>query len=140
MTSPAERAIVVPLSRRNPHEAAAGLEALNAPIDPVLSGRTEGHEEFHDVVRVDCHGCTARPVACGDCVVTYLLGSPPEGVDLAADEQEALEVLAASGLVPSLQYSPSSDPITASGRPPATASHLRSIGGPGSGLPADFRA
>jgi len=57
-------------------------------------------------VHVDCEGCTVRPQACGDCVVTFLLGSPPEGVDLAPDEQEALDVLAASGLVPALQYRP----------------------------------
>lgn len=55
-------------------------------------------------LRVDCYGCTARPHACGDCVVTFLLGAPPAGVQLAADEQVALEVLADAGLVPALQY------------------------------------
>ncbi|HCK79773.1 MAG TPA: hypothetical protein DHW34_07145 [Actinobacteria bacterium] len=55
-------------------------------------------------LRVDCYGCTARPHACGDCVVTFLLGAPPAGVHLAADEQVALEVLADAGLVPTLQY------------------------------------
>ena len=54
-------------------------------------------------LRVDCYGCTARPHACGDCVVTFLLGAPPAGVHLAADEQVALEVLADAGLVPTLQ-------------------------------------
>jgi hypothetical protein len=43
-----------------------------------------------------------RGLACHDCVVTVLLGPPPElGFD--ADEQRALEVLADSGLVPRLR-------------------------------------
>ena len=57
-------------------------------------------------LRVDCHGCTARPVACGDCIVTYLLGSPPEGVELNPQEQAALEALADAGLVPALRFHP----------------------------------
>jgi hypothetical protein len=79
---------------------AAAHQLWEAPptTGPSLSG---------PAVHVDCEGCTVRPQACGDCVVTFLLGSPPEGVDLAPDEQEALDVLAASGLVPALQYRPS---------------------------------
>lgn len=51
---------------------------------------------------IDCEACTARPVACSDCVVTFLT-VPVRSVDLVEDERAALEVLAASGLVPPLR-------------------------------------
>jgi hypothetical protein len=53
-------------------------------------------------LHVDCDACAVRGPACHDCVVTALLGPPPE---LAFDEEErrALEVLAGSGLVPPLR-------------------------------------
>ena len=51
---------------------------------------------------IDCDSCVVRGPACQDCVVTVLLGPPPE---LAFDEEEqrALAVLAESGLVPQLR-------------------------------------
>lgn len=59
---------------------------------------------------IDCDACAARGPACGDCVVTVLLGAPPvhhigagAGIDLDGDEQAALAVLAGSGLVPPLR-------------------------------------
>ena len=52
---------------------------------------------------IDCDRCAVRGLACGDCVVTVLLGAPPEGVTLDTDEQEAISVLAESGLVPPLR-------------------------------------
>ena len=53
-------------------------------------------------VHVDCDSCQVRGLACEDCVVTALLGPPPEaGFD--EDERRALEVLAGSGLVPPLR-------------------------------------
>jgi hypothetical protein len=54
-------------------------------------------------MHIDCDKCQVRGLACGDCVVTILLGAPPEGVVLDADEQRALEVLAGCGLVPPLR-------------------------------------
>ena len=58
---------------------------------------------------IDCDTCTAGPAGCADCVVTFLtlpIG-PPQGVtrtvDLDAGEQRAIDVLAASGLVPPLR-------------------------------------
>ena len=52
-------------------------------------------------VHIDCDTCVVRGLACHDCVVTVLLGPPPElGFD--EDEQRALDVLAGSGLVPPL--------------------------------------
>ena len=50
-------------------------------------------------VLIDCDTCLVRGLACHDCVVTVLLGPPPElGFD--EEEQRALDVLAESGLVP----------------------------------------
>ncbi|WP_432562830.1 hypothetical protein [Kineococcus sp. SYSU DK003] len=50
---------------------------------------------------IDCDSCTARPRACSECVVSVLLG-PPDAV-LDAEDRTAVEVLAASGLVPPLR-------------------------------------
>lgn len=52
---------------------------------------------------IDCDSCGVRGLACGGCVVTVLLGAAPEGVHLDAEERAALDVLAASGLVPPLR-------------------------------------
>ena len=53
-------------------------------------------------VTIDCDTCVVRGLACHDCVVTVLLGPPPElGFD--DDETRALGVLADSGLVPPLR-------------------------------------
>ena len=53
-------------------------------------------------VHIDCDTCVVRGLACHDCVVTVLLGPPPE---LGFDDEEtrALDVLAGSGLVPPLR-------------------------------------
>lgn len=60
-----------------------------------------------DVLHVDCASCVARgPAACGDCVISVLLGSPPQGVDLDGDERAALSALADQGLVPPLRLIP----------------------------------
>lgn len=56
-----------------------------------------------DSVRIDCDTCTVRGSGCGDCVVAVLLGGPPAGVELDAEEQQALEALADGGLVPPLR-------------------------------------
>jgi hypothetical protein len=56
-----------------------------------------------DTLHVDCDTCIARGPACGDCVITVLLGTPTTGLDLDADERAALAALADSGLVPPLR-------------------------------------
>lgn len=56
-------------------------------------------------LHVDCGTCVARGPACGDCVITVLLGGPGD-VDLNHDEQAALAALADSGLVPPLRLIP----------------------------------
>ena len=52
---------------------------------------------------VDCDHCAVRGEACGDCVITVLLGAPPGGVELDGTERRALDTLAAAGLVPRLR-------------------------------------
>lgn len=52
--------------------------------------------------RIDCGTCVVRGLACHDCVVTVLLGPPPE-LTFDDEERRALEVLAAEGLVPPLR-------------------------------------
>jgi hypothetical protein len=52
---------------------------------------------------IDCDGCGVRGLACGDCVVTVLLGAPPEGVQLDDTERRAIAALAEGGLVPPLR-------------------------------------
>ena len=52
--------------------------------------------------RIDCDTCVVRGLACHDCVVTVLLGPPPE-LTIDDDERHALAVLADSGLVPPLR-------------------------------------
>jgi hypothetical protein len=67
-------------------------------------------------LHVDCDTCVARGAACGDCVVTVLLGAS-EGssetgvVDLDPDEQAALRTLADSGLVPPLRLIQGARPV-----------------------------
>ncbi len=53
-------------------------------------------------VRIDCDTCLVRGLSCHDCVVTVLLGPPPE-LRMDTEEREALAVLAQSGLVPPLR-------------------------------------
>lgn len=57
---------------------------------------------IHMTTRIDCDTCLARGLACHDCVVTVLLGPPPE-LAIGEDERLALDVLAAGGLVPPLR-------------------------------------
>lgn len=60
---------------------------------------SSGNERTH---LIDCQTCTARDLACDDCVVTALLG-PPDAGQLLEPEERALAVLADSGLVPPLR-------------------------------------
>lgn len=81
---------------------------------------------------IDCARCAVRPVACGDCVVGTLLGTPgvpprvrgraavseddlpipyelppgAAGVQLDAPVRRALELLAEGGLIPRLRLVP----------------------------------
>lgn len=63
---------------------------------------------------IDCDSCVVRGLACHDCVVTVLLGPPPE-LTIDDDERRALDVLAEVGLVPPLRLvEPVSGPVVES--------------------------
>ena len=55
---------------------------------------------------IDCDTCKVRGQACGDCVITVLLGAPPAGVQLDEADAAALAILAEGGLVPPLRMQP----------------------------------
>ena len=75
---------------------------------------------------IDCDTCEVRGAACGDCVVTVLLGPLP-GLEPDHAEEAAIDVLAASGLVPPLRLvTPSS---TRRGRPPGDSAVSRRASG-----------
>lgn len=58
-------------------------------------------------MQIDCETCPVAGIRCDDCVVSFLLGPP----DLLAEEQRAVSLLAAKGLIPPLQ-----DPRESEGR------------------------
>ena len=55
---------------------------------------------------IDCGTCTAGPAACGDCVVSVLLGPPTTRLEIAEEHRDAVAVLADSGLIPPLRLVP----------------------------------
>jgi hypothetical protein len=54
---------------------------------------------------IDCDSCVVRGLACGDCVVSVLLGAPPN-VEIDAFEQAAIDTLGRAGIVPRLRLAP----------------------------------
>lgn len=72
-------------------------------MDDIDAPNGGGPDIDTEAVEVDCGTCVVRGLACGDCVVTVLLGAPPEGVHLDAEEVAALDALSTSGLVPPLR-------------------------------------
>jgi hypothetical protein len=54
---------------------------------------------------IDCDTCVVRGLACGDCVVSVLLGVPPN-VEIDALEQHAIDALERAGIVPRLRLEP----------------------------------
>ena len=61
---------------------------------------------------IDCGSCALAGLACGDCVVSVLLGMPgqeqpaSEVAEVPAEHASALTVLADAGLVPPLRLVP----------------------------------
>ena len=56
-----------------------------------------------DMLRIDCGTCAVRGPACGDCMVTALLGADDGVVELDSDEVSALRAMTAQGLLPPLR-------------------------------------
>lgn len=71
----------------------------NSPTNDGCQPNDTGRLTDEDVV-IDCDSCLVRGDACGDCVVSVLLG-PPDS--LVGVERTALAVLAGCGLVPPLR-------------------------------------
>jgi hypothetical protein len=90
---------------------------------------------------IDCDTCTARPAACGDCVVTHLLSARPVGAapprpsttELTAGEVAAVAVLSAQGLVPPLRLVTGDAPAVTAHRPDGGVPAERSGGAAASG-------
>jgi hypothetical protein len=79
----------------------AGLREAGCASEPTVAGDvSEVVPSVSDVI-IDCSTCAVRDLACDDCVVSVLLGSPPG--ELESTEVAALAVLAESGLVPPLR-------------------------------------
>ena len=76
-------------------------------VFPGADGHTHG-EEDSDTLIIDCDRCSVRGAACGDCVVSVLLG-PPAVLD--HDSQTAIAALAGSGLVPPLRLVTETAPV-----------------------------
>ncbi len=71
-----------------------------------MNDRSQRGGNRRETLHVDCDTCAVRDLACGDCVVSVLLGMPDSGVEIDSSEQAALEALADSGLVPPLRLIP----------------------------------
>lgn len=56
---------------------------------------------------IDCDSCVMRDLACSDCVVTVLIGSPDQGSRLGQEESRVIDLLASRGMVPPLRYADS---------------------------------
>jgi hypothetical protein len=54
---------------------------------------------------IDCDSCSVRGLACGECVVSVLLGAPPS-VEIDPLEQQAIDALGRAGIVPRLRLLP----------------------------------
>jgi hypothetical protein len=65
--------------------------------------RNEKRDEIG--ITIDCDTCVVRGLACGDCVVSVLLGVPPN-VEIDALEQRAIDTLGRAGIVPRLRLQP----------------------------------
>lgn len=61
-------------------------------------------DDEEDHMLIDCDDCAMQhSSACGDCVVTFILGAQPGPLEIDASETEALDNLASAGLVPRLR-------------------------------------
>jgi hypothetical protein len=88
--------------------------AAASPPPPTGTTSQPSDGSTSDPLLIECDRCSLRGTGCGDCVVTFLLGSPPSGVALDDDERRAIDVLADAGLVPPLRMvEPLDSPATA---------------------------
>ena len=57
-------------------------------------------------MRIDCDDCRMQGTdACGDCIVTFVVGREPgDALVIDAEEERAVRLLASAGLVRDLKY------------------------------------
>jgi hypothetical protein len=67
-----------------------------------VGGPRPPSEEDEDML-IDCDQCEMRDIACSDCVVTALLGTPGKRCELEEAERRALRILADARLVSPLR-------------------------------------
>jgi len=79
------------------------LSVVGPSVRPINRKESGGRWRWRNLMHIDCGTCTVRGAACSGCVVTVLLGMPDRHVEWDDTEQQALNVLAASGLVPPLR-------------------------------------
>ncbi|MGH3472400.1 MAG: hypothetical protein ACRDPG_10205 [Nocardioidaceae bacterium] len=85
------------------------------PATPPLTVTGRQSPVADEPLVIDCDRCTVRGIGCPDCMVTILLGGPPEDIALDEEDQRALSVLSDAGLIPPLRMvgvvdSPQIDP------------------------------
>ncbi|HEX2902532.1 MAG TPA: hypothetical protein VHO01_03675 [Jatrophihabitans sp.] len=66
---------------------------------------------------IDCDTCAARTLACGDCVVAFMLGDRSDPIELDSAEESALGAFARGGLLPPLRLVPAYRAQDTSGMP-----------------------
>ena len=60
--------------------------------------------DVDQTVVVDCDTCLVRCAqVCADCVVSVLLGPPPDPLEFDLEERAAIAALAGNGLIPPLR-------------------------------------
>jgi hypothetical protein len=54
---------------------------------------------------ISCHDCVRRATPdCSDCLVSFVLGETPEGLELTAQDTDVVNLLTAGGLIPTLKF------------------------------------
>ncbi|WP_297544581.1 hypothetical protein [Amycolatopsis sp.] len=84
----------------HPNGVDVSLDEIFARSDNV--DYTLGQAEVPGGLTVDCDRCQVRGDACADCVVSVLLGAPPE-IEWDDEECRAIDALAEAGMVPRLR-------------------------------------
>ncbi|MFZ9987725.1 MAG: hypothetical protein ACO3HV_08255, partial [Candidatus Nanopelagicales bacterium] len=90
------------LDMPDPDMSRTAMPDTDMPDTDISQGDMTGSDDsvHGGELTIDCASCLARPAACGDCIVTVLLGPPGA---IGGEEQAAFAVLAGSGLVPPLR-------------------------------------
>ncbi len=54
---------------------------------------------------ISCQDCVRRGTPdCSDCLVSFVLGGPPEAMELTAQDADVVELLTSGGLLPTLKF------------------------------------